>query len=149
MASQTYKITGKSKWAKIFPHSMDKNEDFHGPGGAYTIDLIVEQEAKDTFVSTGARTTPKVTEDGVTIKFKRKHNHPTIDAFGGPPQVVDADSNDWDGTLVGNGSEVEVAFTVYDTKMGKGCRLEGVRVIDLVELPPLEDAEGGSKKLPF
>jgi len=149
MASKTYKLTGTAMWAKVFPHNMDKNEDFHGPGGAYTIDVIVEQEAKDEFVATGARTSPKVTDEGVAIKFKRKHNHPSIADFGGAPQVVDADSNDWDGTLIGNGSTVEVAYTVYDTKMGKGCRLEGVRVVDLVELPPLEDGEGGAKKLPF
>lgn len=151
MASETYKIKGQAKWSKIFPHYMDKNEDFHGPGGAYTLDLIVDQEEKEAFTATGARTTPKVTEDGVTIKFKRKATHPSIAVFGGPPQVVDADSNDWDGTLLGHFSEVEVAYTVYDTKMGKGCRMEGVRIIELVELPPMEgdEGDGGSRKLPF
>ena len=149
MASETTKITGIAQWAKVFPHSKDKNEDFHGPGGAYTLDLVVEQEELDKFVATGSRTKPRATDDGVVVKFKRKHTHPSIEVFGGPPQVVDADANEWDGSLIGNGSEVEVAFTVYDTKMGKGTRLEGVRVINHVELPPLEDAEGGQKKLPF
>lgn len=151
MASETHYITGKSHWAKVFPHSKDKNEDFHGPGGAYTIELEVDTEEHDKFIATGSRTKPRITEDGVLIKFKRKHTHPSIEVFGGPPQVVDADKNEWDGTLIGNGSEVEVAYTVYDTKMGKGTRLEGIRVLDLVELPPLEGAEegGGSKRLPF
>lgn len=149
MASETIYLTGKAQWAKIFPHYKDKNEDFHGPGGAYTLDLLVEKEELDKFTATGSRIRPRVTDDGVTIKLKRKAEHPIAD-FAGPPQVVDVDKNEWDGTMLGNGTEVEVAVTVYDSKMGKGTRLEGVRVLDLVELPPLEDAEGGgAKRLPF
>jgi hypothetical protein len=149
MASETIYLTGISNWAKVFPHSKDKNEDFHGPGGAYTIDLQVEKEELDKFVASGARSKPRVGEEGMILKLKRKHTHPTIEAFGGPPQVVDADKNEWDGSLIGNGSLVECAVTVYDTKMGKGARLEGVRVIDHVELPPLEEGEEGTKRLPF
>jgi len=148
MSSTTYYITGTAQWAKVFAHNKDKNEDFHGPGGAYVVDLIVDKEELDAFVATGARTTPKTTEEGVAIKFKRKHTHPTIAAFGGPPQVVDANKDAWDGTLIGNGSTVEIAYTVYDTKMGKGSRMEGMRVIDHVELPPME-GDSGVAKLPF
>jgi hypothetical protein len=147
MSSQTYYITGKAQWAKVFTHNKDSNEDFHGPGGAYTVDLVVDKEELDAFVATGARTTPKTAEDGMLIKFKRKHTHPTIPAFGGPPQVVDAEKNAWDGTLIGNDSILEVAYTVYDTKMGKGSRLEGVRVIEHVALPEFEGTE--EAKLPF
>lgn len=149
MASNTYYITGKASWAKLFAHNKDKNEDFHGPGGAYTVDLIVDKEELDGFVATGARTTPRPVEGGTSIKFKRKHVHPTIEVFGGPPQVVDAEKNAWDGTLIGNDSDIEVAYTVYDTKMGTGTRMEGVRIINHVELPPLEGGEGGAAKLPF
>ena len=148
MASQTLYLTGKANWAKVLPHNRDKNEDFHGPGGGYTLDLIVEKEELEKFKATGSRSSPKVTDEGIAIKLKRKHSHHISD-FGGAPQVVDADGNDWDGTLIGNGSDVEVAITVYDTKMGKGTRLEGVKVINLVELPPLDSAEGGVKRLPF
>ena len=151
MSANTYYIRGKAQWAKVFEYNKDKNEDFHGPGGAYTLDLLVDKEELDAFTSTGSRINPKAGEGGMLIKFKRKHVHPTIDAFGGPPQVVDADKNEWDGSLIGNDSEVEVAYTVYDTKMGKGTRLEGIRVIEHVELPPLDGEEGGGgpKKLPF
>jgi hypothetical protein len=148
MASNTYYITGTAQWAKVFAHNKDNNEDFHGPGGAYVVDLVVDKEELDGFVATGARTTPKTTDNGMTIKFKRKHTHPTIPSFGGPPQVVDADKGAWDGTLIGNGSTIEIAYTVYDTKMGKGCRMEGVRIIEHVELPPM-DGEDATPKLPF
>ena len=148
MASTTQYITGTAMWAKVFAHNKDANVDFHGPGGAYVVDLIVDKEELDSFVSTGARTTPKTTDEGMSIKFKRKHTHPTIPAFGGPPQVVDADKQAWDGTLIGNGSTLEIAYTVYDTKLGKGTRMEGVRVIEHIELPPME-GDSGVAKLPF
>ena len=149
MASEMIYLKGKANWAKLFPHYKDKNEDFHGPGGAYTVDLIVEQEELEKYTSTGGRVRPRVTDEGVVLKLKRKHTH-HIEDFGGTPQVVDKDGNDWDGTMLGNGTEVEAAITVYDSKTGKGTRLEGVRVLDLVEMPPMEDAEGGgAKRLPF
>ena len=149
MASNTYYISGTANWAKVFANNKDKNEDFHGPGGAYTLDLVVDKEEEDAFKATGARTSPKMTADGTSIKFKRKHVHPTISEFGGPPQVVDAEKNSWDGTLIGNGSTVELAYTVYDTKMGTGTRLEGVRIIEHVELPPMEGGGSGENNLPF
>jgi hypothetical protein len=149
MASTTYYITGKANWAKVFAHNKDKNEDFHGLGGAYVTDLVVDKEELDGFVATGARTTPKTTDEGMSIKFKRKHSHPTITAFGGPPQVVDAEKNLWDGTLIGNGSTVEIAYTVYDTKMGKGTRMEGMRVIEHVALPEMDGEGAAPSKLPF
>lgn len=148
MASTTVYLKGKAQWAKVLPHNKDKNEDFHGPGGGYTIDLYVEKEELEKYTATGGRVNPRTTEDGILLKLRRKHTHNIAD-FGGAPQVVDADGNDWDGTLIGNDSVVECAVTVYDTKMGKGTRLEGVKVLELVELPPLEDAEGGQKRLPF
>lgn len=148
MASETIYLKGKANWVKVFPHNKDKKEEFHGPGGAYTLDLLVDKENFDKFAASGSRVRPKSTEEGPVLKLRRKHTH-SIEALGGPPQVVDKDKNEWDGTLIGNGSDVEVAVTVYDTKMGKGTRLEGVRVINLVELPPLEDGEEGGKRLPF
>jgi len=42
--------------------------------------------------------------------------------------------------LIGNGSVGVVFLDVYDTKMGKGCRLSGVQVVDHVEF----EGGGGS-----
>lgn len=145
MATTELKLTGKAYWAKVFESNKDSNEDFHGPGGAYTIQLVVEQDMLDAYAATGGRIQSKVTEQGVCLNFKRKHTH-HIEPFGGPPQVVDAESQPWSGTIIGNGSTVEVALTVYDTKMGKGTRLEGVRVVESVELPEMEEK---APKLPF
>lgn len=78
----------------------------------------------------------------------------TTNEFGGP-KIVDKDDSvmveyikgeDGNGgyvwvrkgtpTLIGNGSEVEVTVAVYDTQMGKGQRLESVKVLDLIEYSP-------------
>ncbi|HRP36197.1 MAG TPA: hypothetical protein PLS50_00120 [Candidatus Dojkabacteria bacterium] len=73
--------------------------------------------------------------------------------------------------IIGNGSTVEVRVAVYDTFKGKGHRLEGIKVLDLIEfkkedrpLPELSDLvkkvnkevedievdeKGDAKKLPW
>ena len=150
MTTETVKLTGKASWAKIYEGNRDKNEAFHGEGGAYTIDVLLEKEELDKLTASGSRLKPRLSDDGISIKFKRKHIHPAgIKALGGPPQVVDAEGNDFSEWL-GNGSTVEVAVDVYDTKMGKGTRLTGVRVVEFVAPPEREEGEeGGAPKLPF
>lgn len=152
MASKTIYLTGTAEWAKVYENNRDMNEGFHGPDGAYTIDLIMDKENMDELAATGSRLSSKADEAGLRVKFKRKHTHPTIPAFGGAPQVVKGDTRDDTETftsIIGNGSTVEIAVTVYDTKMGKGTRLEGVRVIDLVEYESPEDGEERQPALPF
>lgn len=149
MSVETIYLTGKASWARIYEGNRDMNEAFHGAGGAYTIDVLLEKEELDKLTASGSRLKPRLSDDGISIKFKRKHVHPAgIDVLGGPPQVVDADGNAFDKWL-GNGTTVEVAAEVYDTKMGKGTRLTGVKVIDFVEPPEREEGEGGAPKLPF
>jgi hypothetical protein len=74
-------------------------------------------------------------------------------AFG-PPTVIDKDKNPVTA-LVGNGSKVTAKVAVYDTRMGKGHRLETVRVDELVEfVPEKKDAAAvpagtPTRKMPF
>lgn len=148
MSTQMINVTGLAKWVKLFDYNKDDNEAFHGPGGGYTINVVLDKAELDKVKDSGARLKPTITDDGVELKFRRKHTHPSIPEFGGRPKVVDAENNLWDDQItIGNGSQVEVWFTVYDTTMGKGTRLEGVRVLDLVEYV----SEDGDKapRLPF
>lgn len=139
-------IEGTAQWAKLFEHNKDDNVDFHGEGGAYTVDVLIDKENMDKFTESGSRVKPKLGEDGISIRFKRKHNHPTIPELGGPPKVVDAEGNDWDPEVaIGNDSKVRVAFSVYETRMGKGTRLNAVRVLELVEY---DGETSGETKLP-
>lgn len=148
--TQLIELEGIANWAKVFEFNKDKNEEFHGEGGAYTLDVQLEKEELDKLTESGSRLKPKLGDDGISIRFKRKHIHPGgITDLGGPPKVVDADKNPFpEGTLIGNGSKVRVYVTVYDTKLGKGTRLEGVQVLDLVEYESENDG-GGGVKLPF
>lgn len=151
MASKQVVVEGTLMWAKLFERNKDTNEDFHGEGGAYTVDVILDKEELDKVTESGSRLKPKITDEGIVIKFKRKHNH-KIEELGGAPQVVDAEKEEWnDEVSIGNGSKGKVAFTVYDTKMGKGTRLDAVQVTELVEYEgdSDEDGEPKAKKLPF
>lgn len=57
------------------------------------------------------------------------------------PQVFNADGSTYEQNFIPNGSEVEIEVQVYDTKLGKGHRLESVTVLKEVEKPqPVEGA---------
>jgi len=148
MTAQLLELEGIASWAKVYEENRDKNEDFHGEGGAYTVDVLLEKEELDKLTKSGSRLKPKIVDEGISIRFKRKHIHPAgIEELGGPPKVVGPDKEPID-CLIGNGSKVKVYVSVYDTKMGKGTRLEGMQVTDLIEYES-ESGEGGGVKLPF
>lgn len=150
MATQLHSVTGTARWAKLFERNRDKGEFHAETDGATTIELLLDKEALDQIKKTGSRLRPKITDEGVVIKFKRPWVHPSVEAFGGAPRVVDKDDNLWDDSVsIGNDSLVEVYFTTYDTKMGKGTRLEGVRVKELVEFVSDKENTGSGIKLPF
>lgn len=147
MSTQLIELEGTASWAKVFETNRDMNTDFHGEGGAYTIQVQLEKEELDKLTKSGSRLKPKLSDDGISVTFKRKHiNQAGIEELGGPPKVVGPDKEPLDN-LIGNGSRVKVYCSVYDTKMGKGTRLEGVHVLDLVEYEG--SSEGGGVKLPF
>jgi hypothetical protein len=129
------------------------HEGFYGDcGGAYTVDVLLDKENLDELSASGSRLKPRITEEGISIKFKRKHEHPSVPALGGAPVTKDAEGELWDNSkFIGNGSKVKIAYTVYETKMGKGTRLEGVQVLDLVEYerPEGEEEHQGDLRLPF
>lgn len=138
---KTFYVTGVAEWAKLFESNRDMNEDFHGPGGAYTIQLYMEQDQQEIFDDSGSRIKPKVKDAGLCVQFKRKHIGPKdkkgehIETLSGPPQVVDENNEPWDeSVLIMNGSKVEVCFEVYSTSMGNGTRLMGVKILELAEM---------------
>jgi hypothetical protein len=150
--TQLVEVEGILNWAKVFEFNRDKNEDFHGEGGAYTVDVLLEKAELDKLTKSGSRLKPKITEEGIAIRFKRKHIHPAgIQELAGPPRVVIGEENPEEfpeDTLIGNGTRAKVFFTVYDTKMGKGTRLEAIQVLDLQEYESDGEPMGGVK-LPF
>lgn len=136
--AQYITLEGKAMWAKVFEENRDM-EGFEGSakayGGQYVIDLIMEPEEVSKLEEAGSRLKPKVTDDGVVVRFKRKHIGPFDDASGAPT-VVKADGSPWDfgnDGPIGNGSTVRVRVCIYPSKFGKGTRLEAVAVKELVE----------------
>lgn len=150
MSAEMIELEGELHWAKLFERNRDTNEDFHGPGGAYTVDVILDKKELDKLTKSGSRLKPKMVEDGIAVRFKRKHIHPAgIEELGGPPRVADKDKNLWDSSInIGNGSKGKIYASVYETKMGKGTRLEGVQVTDFVEYE-VDESEKQGVKLPF
>ena len=149
MATELVELEGIASWAKVFGFNKDNNEEFHGEGGAYTIDVLLEKDQLDKLTKSGSRLKPKIGDEGISIRFKRKHLNPVEPLWGGPPKVVTADKYPFPGeTLIGNGSKVMIYVTIYDTKLGKGTRLEGIQVLDLVTFES-EEGMGGGVHLPF
>lgn len=150
MATETYKFTGKSKWAKVYDP-----EEFRGASN-WKINVYLDDAEIAKRKKAGIQSKTYSDEDGTYVTFKRPQTKlikGVLNEFA-PPKIFDAEGNclvDYkksaDGTsfervgkpvLIGNGSVVEATVTVYDTQMGKGQRLESIKIIDLIEY------EGGS-----
>lgn len=139
MATQFYYFKGKCNWARLYEGMED--EKF----GHYGIDFFPEDN--EAFKATGVQLQPRENEDGEVFYKLRRNPEALIKGevvkFG-PPKVVDKDNESFD-KLIGNGSTVTVKIGVYDTRKGKGHRLESVRVEDLVVYEKDEEGESNVK----
>jgi hypothetical protein len=152
MATSIIYLQGKALWAKVFERNRDRespndmvNQKLKASDGQTSLTLVMDQEELAKFEASGSRKKVNNLEDGPAVNFTRPWKH-RIENFGGAPQIVDADGADWDDSVaIGNGSEVEVAISIYDTQAGKGTRLEGVKVLELV---PYEEGDSGAPKAP-
>lgn len=138
MATRLVKLKGKGYWAKVFESNRDLkgyNNELEDVGGQTTIDLDIDdrhfallQKSRSMLEGRESPDNPDLRR----IKFKRKWQE---NYGGGAPKVERADGTAWDleiDGLIGNGSDVEVTLSVYDTKNRRivGTRLEAVRVIN-------------------
>ena len=159
MASKEYTFKGTAQWAKVFEEIRDMtewNDDtkaFDKPSstdGVYSIEVTLDAEAYKALKRTGslAAKHSKENEAGEdVVRFKRPHKKvgkggKVLTFASGAPKVVDATGSPWnfveDGEI-GNGSEVEVTVTVYETSFSPGTRLDKVKVINHV--PRLTEEE--------
>jgi len=147
MATNTIELTGTLEWAKLFESNRDNGEYDIETDGATTVDLIMDEKTLKAMKDAGVRKSAKEAEGGYRVKFKR----PWKDKFdrewaAGPPKVFGPDGSEWPADeLIGNGSVGVVFVDVYDTKMGKGCRLSGVQVIDHVSFEGAGGQSSGIK----
>tara|TARA_B110000093_G_scaffold28364_1_gene28112 strand:+ start:2249 stop:2794 length:546 start_codon:yes stop_codon:yes gene_type:complete len=151
MATNTIELTGTLEWAKLFESNRDNGEYDVETDGATTVTLLMEDDVFKAMKDSGVRKQGKPDPEGrgTRVTFKR----PWKDRFdrewaAGPPVVYTPAGSVWseDGDgLIGNGSVGVVYLDVYDTKMGKGCRLNGVQVIDHVVFEGGGGGGGGVK----
>jgi hypothetical protein len=156
MATRYQSLRGMIKWAKVY-----EPDSFLGAEN-YKISFYPANEDEWTkFKATGLELQPKEDTDGVSGKYitlrrpTKKLIKDDLIVFT-PPEItgeVQVSYQDENGTKVrqynkadklkinrvgepielGNGTEVVVNFSYYDTIKGKGHRLENIRVTKLVE----------------
>lgn len=125
MASTIYYWSGKCAWPKLLtPDPMYNN---------YSIEVALDSRSLSEFLESGAQTVLKEKEGMKWAKLRRATSrvmNGTIETLG-PPPVLGPDNKPF-SEPVGAGSTVTCKVLVYDTKKGKGTRLEAVRVEEYI-----------------
>jgi len=143
MSTAIIYVTGTAKWCRVYEGQMDTKygEKFH-------LTVYPDEASLVTLKTSGSRVKKHDDEEGTFFKFSRDNKKVFKDEEEvlGPPKVIDADGKPFD-KIIGNGSTVTCKLAIYDSKFGKGTRLEAVRVDKHV---PYEAAEGGdAAEYPF
>lgn len=133
-------LSGKGFWM----HRLFEPDEYKGVK-SYSLTLYPDPKSWKVFREVALQQHIKEDEEGKFLRFKKpvkkpwklkENESPNFDA----PTVSTADGNAWpEDKLIGNGSEVTVKIEVYDTKMGRGARIEGVRVDKWVEYKKPEE----------
>lgn len=122
----THYFKGIAKWAKV--HTPDKKY------GHYSINVYMDPDNLAAYTKSGIQVAVKEDEEGKFVTFRRspkKLIKGELVDFGGPA-VFNAEGTPLKED-VGNGSDVTVKVTSFETAKGVGHRLESVLVNNLVE----------------
>lgn len=138
-------FTGRIAWA----HHLFVPDEYNGVK-KWKVDFYPDDMQK--YDAAGLRLHKKDGEYGKFVRFNRDvtKNFPKKGAVEfEAPEVKDADGNPWPADkAIGNGSKATVKVDVYETRMGKGHRLEAVRIDELVEYKPEEEYAGDPNAAP-
>jgi len=128
-------LNGKAYWASI----SNPNTTFEP---VWTIDLSVDADNKKKAIDSGLAVKNKGDDRGDFVTIKRKV-HSKNGNQNNPPSLKDSQKRDIKGTLIGNGSDVNVLYKTYEWsyagKKGIGADLQAVQVLNLVEYSEGED----------
>lgn len=159
MATTYWNVKGTVKWAKVY-----EPDDYLGQK-KWVVNLYPHDGAEwEKIQKSGIQSTVKEDTDGKFIVLRRQVSKVIKDnlVVWCPPEITGAVdvhyTNDAGEKIrsynkgevknvqrvghpepIGNGSLVIVNFSAYDTHQGKGCRLEGLRVLDLVGIEKKEE----------
>jgi len=148
MSTQTIYVTGKAKWARLYESQMDTKfgEKFH-------VTLYPDEESLIALKASGSRVKAHEDADGVYFKFSRdnKKTFKDQEEILGPPDVVTVEGDERKpfDKIIGNGSTLTLRLSVYDSKFGKGTRLEAVRVDEHVPLTTSSGEDTNPGKFAF
>lgn len=139
MATKYVNLTGTTKWVNgKFGGLFEADPKY----GNFSIRLYPDPASWEKFKKSGLRLEPKTDDDGDFIVFRRpeqKLMNKELVVFGRPKVYFKEGVEPT--RAIGNGTTIEVNLAVYDTREGKGHRLEAVRVLDLVKF---EASSGGA-----
>lgn len=126
MTTQVIYLTGKAKWCKHTKPDPKYNN--------YSVDLYMDEKSFVKFAESGAQLTIRDGEEGRYVTIKRPHTKLIKGKAEtmGPPETLDNNNDPFKGNI-GNGSDVTIKLSVYDTAKGKGTRWDAIRVDNLVE----------------
>ena len=134
-------INGKAYWASVVSPNTTFDSD-----GVYTLDLSLDSKNKKIAESDGLKIKNKGDEKGdfVTIKRKAKRKDGSLNKA---PDVIDNMKRPLEGTLIGNGSAVNVLYKTYEWvhkptgNTGVSADLQAIQVVDLVPYAGAESTE--------
>lgn len=153
-----YYFKGKVKWAKVY--DVPKDDVFKDKKGrtitkpaAWSLDLYMDDVSMAAYKKSGIQRKIREDQDGHEfvqfdrpLKRKMKDEEITLD----PPRILDSENNPYEGTArIGNDSVVTICVDVYDSQMGKGSRLEAIRIEELVEYTKDSVSEDTPVDMPF
>lgn len=128
-------IRGKTSFAKILGEPV---LNYSKDGKEWKMDLVLDPPVVKELKALGLSDRVKKKDDYLDgksyITFKQRELRPD-GTPNEPVRVVDINGQPWDHTkLLGNGTTVDVKFTVRDYGVGKkqGVYIRSVRVLDLV-----------------
>lgn len=155
-----YYFKGTVKWAKVY--DTPKDETFTTKKGkkvnkkaAWSLDLYMDEQSMAAYKKSGIQRTVRTDEDGEEfVSFDRplvyKDKETGEDRNRKPPMILDAENNEFvSDDRIGNGSEVTLSVDVYDTQVGKGCRLEAIRIENFIPFKKQEVSEDTPIEVPF
>ena len=168
MATMYGKVKGTVNWAKVYdpdvafgdekwkidfyPLNEAEWENFNKLG--LTVRVREDNDLDKTFVKlsrpvrreyqgvTVEFTSPRITDkDGSPIREYRDANNDLVKSY--PLEEKPEMTRLGESVLLGNGTEIELTLISYDTSVGKGHRIEELKVLDLVvynsEEPTISD----------
>jgi len=163
MATKWYNIKGRLYWAQVY-----EPDDFMGAQRWKVSFEPFSEEEKKKFLATGIEVGAKPNADGIelyTLRRDVRKVFPKDDeaTYYTPPELTGAVNISYvnaatkqkvktfkksdkieiemvgDKVSLGNGTVGIVNLSIFDTQKGKGHRLEGIKILDLVEYEKNEE----------